>query len=84
MFTEILPQHFSVRLCLLCGPAAFQIISALICLLTVINNYFTEQKPVYEDVQVLHLKETDSGIIGDDLIVAGPCRIVPLRLIVRA
>ncbi len=85
MFPEILPQHFPIRLRLLCGPAAFQIIPALLRLLAREYHGLAEQEPVREDIQVLHLKNVDSGIVGDDLVIAGPCRIMPLVFfIIRA
>jgi hypothetical protein len=83
-FSKILPQHFPVRFRLLCGPAAFQIIPALLRLLAREYHGLAEQEPVREDIQVLHLKKTNPGIVGDNLVVTGPCCIMPLRLIVRA
>ena len=85
MFSKIFPQHFPVRLRLLCGPAAFQIIPALLRLLACEYHGLAEQEPVRKYVQLLHLKYADTGILGNNLVIAGLCCIMPLVFfIIRA
>ena len=84
MFSKILPQHFSIRFRLCCGPATFQIIPAVLCLLATIDYGIPEKLPVSEYIQLLDFKNADARIIGGELIVPGLRGVVPLRLVIRA
>lgn len=84
MLAKILPQHFPVWFCLLRNPALFEIFPALFCLLATVNHRVAQKLPVGENIQLLDLKNANPGITGDELIVAGYCRVMPLRLIIRA
>lgn len=78
MLAKILTEHFSVRLRLLGYPALFEILPTIIGLLASVNYCVSKELPVREDVQFLHFKNAYSGVVGDEFIIAGYCRIMPL------
>ena len=84
MLSKILAQHLPVRFCLLRDPALFEVFPAIFGLLATVNYCITQKLPVCENVQFLHLKNADPGVVGGELVVACFRRKMPLRLIVRA
>lgn len=84
MLSKIPPQHLPVRLRLLCGPALFKIIPAILCLLAAIDYSIAQKLPVSEYIQLLNFKNTNARIIGGELIVSGLRGVMPLRPVIRA